>query len=232
MTLGSGFTRPLRILGVTMALGASAIVDGVRVGYVLMSDLPGVGPALRQGADSLAQYGARIIDQAADPGMRDLRSVVIQAMSSIVDDIDLTALIRDRIDLDLLIESIDVDALVARLDVATVVDKLDLDAVVEQLVIDSIVQRLDIPAVVDRLDLDGIVARLDMDELVERLDIDSIVRRIDLIAVLSGMVERMKLPTVLRDSLRMRAADADARPRSRSARPAVPDIPAVTDGRD
>ena len=84
-------------------------------------------------------------------------AVVPQLVDAVVDRLDLTDLVLERVDLRAVISSIDIDEIVGRVDVTAIVDGLDIDAVAARVDVQKIVDRLDLVAiaqgVVDELDL-------------------------------------------------------------------------------
>jgi hypothetical protein len=197
---------PRRALDATVEVGARTVAEGAELGYRILSNLPVVGEVLRHGARSASD---RLFAEVVDARLRDARSVVVQAIYSVINEMDLTPLIRDRIDLNQLLEMIDMDEVLARVDVVPLAERLNINDVVSQLDVDSVVARLDINSVVGRLDLDAVVGRLDVDALIARLDLDSVVGRIDLVALLTGIVDRVSLPALIRISRRNAAADPE-----------------------
>ena len=191
------FESALRVLDDIAVLVGRAAGGGMRLGYGVISRLPVVGEVLRHGVDAI---GDQLISDQIGPARRDVRRLVLQIVSSVLDEIDLTPLIRDRIDVNQVVELIDMDAVVQRIDVAPVVERIEIDDVVSRLDVDSVVAALDIDALVASLDLDAVVARLDIDELVARLDLDTIISRIDLIGLIAVMRSQVSLSALLRNS--------------------------------
>ena len=66
-------------------------------------------------------------------------------IGAVLDRLDLTELVRERVDLDALVAGVDLNAAAARLDVAAVLDRLDLTTLVRE-----------------RVDLDALVAGVDL----------------------------------------------------------------------
>jgi hypothetical protein len=121
---------------------------------------------------------------------------------ALLDQIDLTELVEERVDLDRIVRSVDLDA---------VVDRIDLDAIVARIDLNAIAERLDVNAVAERLDVDAVAARLDVEALVERLDLAGLARTV---------IDEIDLPEVIRRStgvvasetvrgVRMQSIDAD-----------------------
>jgi hypothetical protein len=149
-------------------------------------------------------HPARVVEALADRGREartstdgDLNQMIAAVVPPVVDQVlnslDLTALVRERVDIDTLVSTVDVAAIVDRLDIDAIVREVDIDAIVRQVDIDAIVRQVDIAAIVDRVDIDAIAKRIDLDEIVERIDIDAIVSRIDLDAI----VDRVDLDVIV-----------------------------------
>ena len=60
--------------------------------------------------------------------------VIPELVNAILDRIDLTELVIDRIDIDRIVDTMDLDAIVARVDVNAVIDRVDLVAITYQLI--------------------------------------------------------------------------------------------------
>jgi hypothetical protein len=82
---------------------------------------------------------------------------------AILDQLDLTALVKDRVDIDEIVRCVDLDA---------VVERLDLDAVAARLDVNAIAARLDVEAIIDRLDLAGLAQTV-----IDEIDLPEIIRR-------------------------------------------------------
>jgi hypothetical protein len=97
--------------------------------------------------------------------------------------VPLTELIRQSIDLDVLVADVDLDAVAA---------KIDLDAVAA---------RIDVDAILDRVDLTNVAKeRLDVNAVVRTVDLDSIVDRLDLVALANEVIDSIDLPAIIRQS--------------------------------
>jgi hypothetical protein len=94
-----------------------------------------------------------------------------QAVDVILDQLDLTQIVLDHVDLDRVVASVDMDAVVDRLDLDRIVQKVDIDRVAERIDLDAVAERLDVERVVARLDL----AKLSL-EVIERIDLPEIIR--------------------------------------------------------
>ena len=167
-------------------------------------------------------HPARVVEAFSDRGREartstdgDLNRIIAAVVPPVVDQVlnslDLTALVRERVDIDTLVSAVDIAAIVDRLDIAAIVDRLDIDAIVRevdidaivrQVDIDAIVRQVDIAAIVDRVDIEAIAKRIDLDAIVERIDIDAIVSRIDLDAIvgrvdIDAIVDRVDLDGIV-----------------------------------
>lgn len=116
------------------------------------------------------------------------RELVPEVVTALLDRIDLTALVEERVDLD------------------TVVARVDVDAIAERLDLDAVARRLDVDAVVDRLDLVAIARGV-----IDQLDLAAIARgvidELDLPALIRESTEGVTGEAV--DDLRYGAVDAD-----------------------
>jgi hypothetical protein len=101
----------------------------------------------------------------------------------VIDRLDLTALVRERVDLDAIVREVDIDAVAARIDIDAVIDRLDLTALVRE-----------------RVDLDAIVREVDIDAVAARIDIDAVIDRIDLVGLAQEVMDALDLPAIIRGS--------------------------------
>jgi hypothetical protein len=96
----------------------------------------------------------------------------------------LVAAVLDRLDLtELVIQRVDLDRVAQHLDVEAVLDRLDLTELV-----------------VSRVDLDRIARALDIEAIAGRLDLNALAARIDLIGLAEQVVVGIDLPQLIRDS--------------------------------
>ena len=121
---------------------------------------------------------------------------------------------------DVILPSI-VDAIVDHLDLtALVADRVDLDAVVVRLDVDRVVDRVDLRRAIDRISIDEIAAKLDVDAVAARLDIQAVVNRVDVVGIAQGVIDELDIPELIRestgamsaetvDTIRLRGMDAD-----------------------
>jgi hypothetical protein len=182
---------------VDAALGAGAMATSVAVsvmrgfarvaapvGHVIMHP-----PILNE-----RLHPARVVDALAHRGREartsadgDLNLIIAAVVPPVVDEVldtlDLTAIVLQRVDIDKLVLDVDFGSVVDRIDIPAIVAGLDIDAIVREVDIDAIVRQVDIDAIVSRVDIDAIVKRIDVDAIVDRVDIDAIVERVDIDAI-------------------------------------------------
>ena len=147
----------------------------------------GAGSALRffDGTWKAKEADAR---SSAEAFMKDLVPAVT---AGALEQIDLTALVRERLDINEIAADIDLDALIARVDINAIVDRLDMERLVDRLPIEAVLARVDLNAVADRLDVDRVA---------ERLDLEAVVARIDLAGLAQEVIDEIDLPEIIRDS--------------------------------
>jgi hypothetical protein len=149
----------------------------------------------------------------------DMLDVVIPLVASrILDHLDLTTVVRQRVDLDAVVSGIDLDAaaerldldgLAARLDAAAVVESLDLNTIASRLDVDGIAARLDVDTLLDRFDLNRIVReRVDVDDIVGLVDLDAVIARIDLVDLTRDIIDAIDLPELIRESTGSMASES------------------------
>lgn len=212
---------PALVVGATLGLAVETITRATTAAMRTVGTLAPWGSwvfaasgAQRATQRSMTRFNARWQDlaphaeEAAAAFMREIVPAVAQA---VLDRIDLTALIEERVDVESLVRGVDLDAVVARVDVDRIVERVDLDRIVD---------RVDIERIVARLDLDALVARVDPDPVVAKVDIDAVIRRVELTRLAREVIEELDLPALIREStegvtteavhdLRYGAVDAD-----------------------
>jgi hypothetical protein len=143
--------------------------------------------------EALADRGHQVRTSTGDDVDRIVAAVVPPVVYEVLDSLDLTALVRERVDIDELVAAVDVEAIVHRVDIAAIVDRLDIDAIVRRVDIDAIVRKLDIDAIASQLDVEAVVSRIDVDAIVSQVDMDAVARRIDVDAI----VERIDIDAIV-----------------------------------
>lgn len=122
---------------VSVAAGAAAVtVHGLAACYRTATRLPVLGEPLDRGLSALSRRGDQVIAVGLEPARIILTSVVVQIVEQVLDQVDLTALVRDRVDVNAIARDIDIDAIIDRIDLIgladTVIDGVDLPTIIRQ----------------------------------------------------------------------------------------------------
>jgi hypothetical protein len=109
--------------------------------------------------------------------------------------------ILDRIDLtQIVIDRVKVMRIVDEVDIAGIVGHLDFDSIVESVPIDHILELVDINGIVARVNLNQVMARVDVNAIVSTVDIDAIVSRVDLGKIANEVIADIDLPEIIWES--------------------------------
>jgi hypothetical protein len=209
-------SKPTVPVAVDAALGAAAVATSAAV-WVVRRFARAAAPVGRivMHPPVLTErlHPARVVEALADRGHvartstgADLNQIIAAVVPPVVyevlDNLDLTALVLERVDIDTVVSAVDVEAIVDRVDIAAIVERLDIDAIVSNVDIDAIVRKVNIDAIASQLDIDAIVSRVDVDAIVSQLDIDAIVSQVDLDAIakridLDAIVERLDIDAIV-----------------------------------
>jgi hypothetical protein len=184
--------------------------------------------------DALASWGHIARTSTGADLSRVIAAVVPPVVDEVLDSLDLTTLVRERVDIDALVSTVDIAAIVDRMDIDAILREVDIDGIVRQVDIDAIVSKVDIDAIARQVDIDGIVRqvdinaivsevdidaiakridvdaiveRIDIDTVVSRVDVDAIVRRLDLVGIAEEIVNGIDLPEIIRQSTGSMASD-------------------------
>ena len=127
----------LRHSVVSVAAGAGAVaVGGAASVYRTAIRLPIVGPRLDRGVAALSRRGDALIAGGVEPVRALVTAVVMQIVRPVLDELDLTALVRDNVDIDAIVRDIDIDAIIGRIDLIgladQVIDGVDLPAIIRE----------------------------------------------------------------------------------------------------
>ncbi|HEU4355849.1 MAG TPA: hypothetical protein VFT27_09710 [Actinomycetota bacterium] len=148
----------------------------------------GAQPAIRRSLTQLDARWQEVAPETQRAAEAFARELVPEIVDAVLDRIDLTALVEERVDVQALVGRVDLDAVAAGIDVDAVAARLDLDAVIRRLDLAEIARQ-----VIDELDL-AAIARSVIDEL-------------DLVALIRESTESVTGEVV--DDLRYGAVDAD-----------------------
>lgn len=170
---------------VLLGAAVSAATGSVRMAQAALDAAPRVpliGPRLGEFVTRCAEVGQRSTELAVVLSRAAARVVIREVLAAALAEADVTAIVRDHVDLDAIAEQIDVDAVVARVDLPAIVQRLDLDGIVEG------------------VDIERILNRVDVDEVAARIDLDAVLARLDLIALADQIIQGVDLPQIIRDS--------------------------------
>jgi hypothetical protein len=211
------------VVGLGLA-AADGITTASKVGRALTR--PVVRVALHPPLLPEGNHPARLLEGVARRGRQERLSgdrdvqrlaaaLVPTIVEGVVQQIDLTTLVKKHVDIDALVADVDLDAVAARLDVDAVLDRIDLTTLVRD--------RVDVDAIVASVDLDSVARRIDVDAIAGRLDIDAVIARLDLVALAQEVIAAIDLPEIIRESTGSMASEAivDVRMQSIQADEAV-----------
>jgi len=120
---------------VSAAVGTAAMaVDAAEAAYRMAGKLPVFGPLMQRGVAGLTARGDRWVMQSADQIKALIAVVAAGLVDRVLDEMDLNALVRERLD---------IDAIAADLDIDAVIDRVDLIALA-----DRVIEGVDLPAII------------------------------------------------------------------------------------
>jgi hypothetical protein len=120
---------------VAAAVGTAAMaVDAAGAVYRVAERVPVFGPLMSRGVTSLSERGDRWVTESADQFKSLVATVAVRLVDLILDELDLNALIRERVDIDAIAADLDIEAVINRVDLITladrVIDGVDLPAII------------------------------------------------------------------------------------------------------
>ena len=136
----------------------------------------------QRGIDQLADRGERARRQSARQAWALLDDLVPFVVDVILDLIDLTQIVIDRVN------------------VMRIVDEVDFDSIIDRLPINHILELVDINGIVARVNLDQIMARIDINAIASRVDIEAIISRVDLGSIANEVIDDIDLPEIIWES--------------------------------
>jgi hypothetical protein len=185
--------------GLSLALGAAKFLTRMVAGFdrtmrplSLVAMIPPVDRAARRLEQSAIRMNAgwrdeRLQSQRAAEAFAD--ALVPHVIDAVIDRLDLTQLVLERVDLDRVADAVAIDRLL---------DRVDLDAVIGRVDVGLIIERVDPMTIVDRLDVDSVAARIDVEKIIDRLD---------LVVIARGVIDELDLPEIIRGSTETMAAE-------------------------
>src|SRR5215208_1401152 len=116
--------------------GAAMAVGAAEAAYRVAEKVPVFGPLMRRGVVGLSERGDRWVTQSADQFKALVGAVAVGLVDLVLDEMDLNALVRERVDIDALAADLDIDAVINRVDLITLADKViegvDLPAIIRE----------------------------------------------------------------------------------------------------
>ena len=122
---------------VSAAVGTAAMAVGAaEAAYRVAEKLPVFGPLMRRGVAGLSERGDRWVTQSADQFKALAAAVAADLVGLVLDEMDLNALVRERVDIDAIAADLDIEAVINRVDLIALADKVidgvDLPAIIRE----------------------------------------------------------------------------------------------------
>lgn len=168
---------PARVVAGSVAF----LGDALRFATGTTLDLARRVPGVDAGLALLESRGAETLRAADAVVDRVLREVVRRVVAAALAEVDITAVVREHVDLDAIAEGIDVDAIAARVDIERIVDRVDVNA---------------------------IAAKVDVDRIAASVDVDAVIGRVDLVGLSNEVIEGVDLPRIIRESTSTMSTEA------------------------
>jgi hypothetical protein len=120
---------------VSAAVGTAAMAVGAaEAAYRVAEKLPVLGPLMRRSVAGLSERGDRWVTQSADQFKAQVAAVAVGLVDLVLDEMDLNALVRERLDIDAIAADLDIEAVINRVDLIALADKVidgvDLPAII------------------------------------------------------------------------------------------------------
>ena len=194
-----------------------------------------VEPRFAKDASEIAASTARLLDgqwkasqaEMVEAATAFLGALVPEIAKGVADQVDLTALVRERVDVNAIADDIDIDRILERVDLDVVIARVDVDAIAERLDVNRVADRLDTGRVVARTDLVAIVDRLDLatiaEEVIDEIDLPRLVRESSGIMA-NETVQTVRVQGMNADRLVSRVVDRVLRREARDLLPQRSDV--------
>jgi len=120
--------NPPKHPAISVAAGAAAVaVVGTKAAYRAATAVPIVGSFMRRGVAQLSDLGERFVTRSIDPARALVTAIAVEVVESVLDEIELTTLVRERVDIDAIVNRIDLIGLANK-----VIDGVDLPAIIRE----------------------------------------------------------------------------------------------------
>jgi len=167
-----------------------------------------VEPRFAKDATEVAAGAARVLDGQWKASQAEmvaaatsfLHELVPEIARGLADQVDLTTLVRERVDVNAIVDDVDLERILDRVDVDALAERIDVDAIVERIDMERLAREFPVETVVEGLDVNAVVDRVDVDRIVDRTDLLGIVERLDVSAIAQEVIEDVDLPRVIRES--------------------------------
>ncbi|WP_238840530.1 hypothetical protein [Prescottella equi] len=210
---GNRTPDPARVVAGSVAI----LGDALRYAAGTTLDLARRVPGVDAGLALLESRGAETLRAADAVVDRVLREVVRRVVAAALTEVDITAVVREHVDLDAIAEGIDIERIVDRVDIERIVDRVDVDAIaarvdiapiLDRVDVDDVAARVDIERIVDRVDVNAIAAKVDVDRIAASVDVDAVIGRVDLVGLSNEVIEGVDLPRIIRESTSTMSTEA------------------------
>ncbi|ORM07695.1 hypothetical protein [Prescottella equi] len=210
---GNRIPDPARVVAESVAF----LGDALRYAAGTTLDLARRVPGVDAGLALLESRGAETLRAADAVVDRVLREVVRRVVAAALAEVDITAVVREHVDLDAIAEGIDIERIVDRVDIERIVDRVDVDAIaarvdiapiLDRVDVDDVAARVDIERIVDRVDVNAIAAKVDVDRIAASVDVDAVIGRVDLVGLSNEVIEGVDLPRIIRESTSTMSTEA------------------------
>jgi hypothetical protein len=167
-----------------------------------------VEPRFAKEATEAAGGAARVLDgqwKAAQAEMvaaatSFLGVLVPEIARGVAEQVDLTALVRERVDVNAIVEDVDIDRILDRVDVDALIDRVDVDEIVARVDMERLARGFPVETIVDRVDVNRAADRIDVDRVIAHTDLMAIVDRLDLAGIAEEVIDEIDLPRLIRES--------------------------------
>ncbi len=158
-----------------------------------------VEPRFAKDAGEMAAGAARVLDgqwkasraEMVEAASSFLGALVPEIAQGVADQVDLTAIVRDRVDVNAIVDDVDIESILERVDLDALVDRIDVDAIVRKVDMEQLARSFPVETIVDRVDVDRVIARTDLVAIVDRLDLGEIAEEV---------IDDVDLPRLIRES--------------------------------
>ncbi|PTR31066.1 hypothetical protein C8K36_10192 [Rhodococcus sp. OK519] len=201
---GNRIPDPVRATAGFVAL----LGDGARLAAGTALDVASRLPGVGTGLTVLESRGAEALRTADALTDRVLRAVVRRIVAAALAEVDITAVVRDHVDLDSIAEGIDIERIIDRVDVDAIAARVDIAPILGRVDVDDVAARVDIERIIDRVDVNAIAAKVDVDKIAAEVDVDAVIGRVDLVGLSNEVIEGVDLPRIIRESTSSMSTEA------------------------